>query len=406
VGRYQRETDHGEEQRATTLELFYDLVFVFAITQVSHLLLDNLTWAGVGHATLALLVVWWAWNYTTWVTNELDPDAVVVRLVLIAIMLASLLMAVAIPQAFGEHALLFAGSYVAIQVGRHTFLTFASADRGTIERERAGRILAWFLAAGTLWIAGALAEDTARTALWVAALTLDYVAPLVLFWIPGLPQLSHSTWQVETAHFAERFQLFVIIALGETIVITGATTSALDLDLATVTAFGLAFLGTAALWWLYFSYVAAIAQRRLELARDRTRLARDAYTYLHVAIVGGIVLTAVGDELVIAHPTEELPGRELVVVVAGPALYLLAHVVLRLRMTGSISAKRLVGALACLAVAGIGAFVPALAVSFLLVAVLVAVIAVEHVAAARRSARGEPSPLERLDASAASAQDS
>jgi low temperature requirement protein LtrA len=401
VTRFQRRTDTGEEQRATSLELFYDLVFVFAITQVSHLLLDNLSWEGVGHATLALLVVWWAWNYTTWVTNELDPDAVVVRLVLIAIMLASLLMAVAIPEAFGAHALLFAGSYVAIQVGRHTFLTFGSADRGTIERERAARILTWFVAAGVFWIAGALAEDSARTALWVVALAVDYMAPFVLFWIPGRPPLSHSTWEVETAHFAERFQLFVIIALGETIVITGATTSALDLDLATVAAFGLAFLGTAALWWLYFSYVATIAQRRLELARNRTQLARDAYTYLHAGIVAGIVLTAVGDELVIAHPMEELPRAELVTVAAGPALYLLAHVALRLRMTGTISGKRLAGALACVAVGGIGAVVPALVVATLLVGVLVAVIVAERVAEARRRARGAPSPLERLEASAA-----
>src|SRR5688500_9071385 len=170
MSRFQRPRDDGHEQRTTTLELFFDLVFVFAITQVSHLLLDDLTWSGAGRAVLVLLVVWWAWNYTTWVTNELDPDSIVVRMVLIGLMLASLLMAVAIPEAFGEHALLFAASYVAIQVGRHAFLTFASADRGTIERERAGRILIWFVAAGVLWIAGGVSDGSARTALWLAAL--------------------------------------------------------------------------------------------------------------------------------------------------------------------------------------------------------------------------------------------
>src|SRR5918994_1541688 len=146
----------GVEQHATTLELFYDLVFVFAITQVSHLLLDHLTWAGAGQALIVLLGVWWSWNYTTWVTNELDPESILVRLLMIALMLASLLMAVAIPQAFGEHALLFAGSYVAIQVGRHVFLTFAAAGPRTPERERAGRILTWVVAGGAPWIAGAL----------------------------------------------------------------------------------------------------------------------------------------------------------------------------------------------------------------------------------------------------------
>jgi low temperature requirement protein LtrA len=386
----------GSEQRATTLELFYDLVFVFAITQVSHLLLEHLTWEGAGQSALVLLVVWWSWNYTTWVTNELDPESVVVRLLLIAMMLASLLMAIAIPDAFGDKALLFAASYVAIQVGRHTFLTFVAAEPGTIERQRAGRILTWFVAAGVLWIAGALAEGTTRTALWLAALALDYAAPLVTFWLPGRPRLRPEAWEVGTEHFAERFQLFIIIALGESIVITGATTAELELTTATVAAFGVAFLSTAALWWLYFNLVAAIAQRRLAQAVNRTILARDAYTYLHVVIVAGILLSAVGDELVLAHPTEELPDAELAAVVCGPALYLLAHVALRLRMTGSVSGRRLTGALACLAVGAVGTFAPALVVAGLLFCVLVAVIVGDQVATVRRRRRGEPSPLERV----------
>jgi low temperature requirement protein LtrA len=180
-------------------------------------------------------------------------------------------------------------------------------------------------------------------------------------------------------------------------VITGATTAELELDTATVAAFGLAFLLTAALWWLYFSLVATIAQRRLAQSTNRTVLARDAYTYLHVLIVAGILLAAVGDELVIAHPTEELPDAELIAVVCGPALYLLALVALRLRMTGTIAGRRLTGALACLAVGAIGTFAPALVVDALLFGVLVGVIAGDQLAAARRAARGEPSPLERLE---------
>jgi low temperature requirement protein LtrA len=390
--------DPALEQRATTLELFYDLVFVFAVTQVSHLLLDHLSWEGVGQSALVLLVVWWSWNYTTWVTNELDPRSIVVRLLLIALMLASLLMAIAIPEAFGDKALLFATSYVAIQVGRHFFLTFGAAEPGTIERRRAGRILTWFVAAGVLWIAGALADGPTRTVLWLAALALDYAAPLLTFWVPGQPRLAPEAWEVGSEHFAERFQLFIIIALGETIVITGATTAELELTTATVVAFGLAFLATAALWWLYFNLVATIAQRRLAQAENRTVLARDAYTYLHVVIVAGILLSAVGDELVIAHPTEELPDNELAAVVCGPALYLLAHVALRLRMTGTISGRRLAGALACLAIGAIGTFASALVVAASLLGVLVAVIVGDQLAGARRRGRGEPSPLERLGA--------
>jgi low temperature requirement protein LtrA len=331
------------------------------------------------------------------VTNEVDPESIVVRLLLIGLMLASLVMAIAIPDAFGDRALLFAGAYVAIQVGRHTFLTFVAADRGTLERRRAGCILVWFLAAGALWIAGGIAEGPTRTALWLAALAVDYGAPLVTFWVPGRARVAPEAWQVETSHFAERFQLFIIIALGESIVITGATTSELELDAARAAAFGLAFLGTAALWWLYFNYVARIAQRRLELSPDRTRMARDAYTYLHVVMVAGVIVAAVGDELVIAHPTEELPGREVAAVVAGPALYLLAHALFRLRVAGSVSWKRLAGAAGCVAAGFVGTFAPGLVVAALVVAVLAAVIIAEQVAGARRAARGEPSPLERLE---------
>lgn len=395
-----RRRSDGEGQRATTLELFYDLVFVFAITQVSHLLLEHLTWAGVGESALVLLVVWWSWNYTTWATNELDTESIQVRLLLIVLMLLSLLMAVAIPEAFGERALLFAGSYVAIQVGRHVFLTFYAAEAGTIEQERAARILTWFLAAGVLWIAGALVEGPARVILWLAALGLDYGAPLALYWVPGRRRLEATTWNVGTEHFAERFQLFMIIALGETIVITGATTSDLVLDAATLVAFGMAFLATAAMWWLYFDYVARIAQRRLELAPNRTVLARDGYTYLHVVMAAGIIVSAVGDELVIAHPKEVLPAPEIAVVVAGPGLYLLAHALFRRRMTGSWGSKRLLGAVGCFAMGAVGPFVPALVLAGLVIAVLAAVIFSEHVAAARRTRRGEPTPLESLEASA------
>jgi low temperature requirement protein LtrA len=213
-------------------------------------------------------------------------------------------------------------------------------------------------------------------------------------------RLTGEAWTVGTAHFAERFQLFIIIALGESIVVTGATTSQLRLDAATLAAFALAFLGTAALWWLYFDYVARIAERRLELAGPRrTLVARDAYTYLHVVMVAGVIVSAVGDELVIAHPTDALHGPEVAAVAAGPAIYLLAHTLFRLRLTGTISVRRLAGAIACVVVGLVGTLLPALVLALALVLVLVTVIASEQIAGARRRARGEPAPLERLEAS-------
>src|SRR5918911_454936 len=177
MGHVRRRRTDEVSQRASTLELFYDLVFVFAITQVSHFLLEHLTWVGAGQALIVLLAVWWSWNYTTWTTNELDTETIPVRLLLLALMLVSLLMAVAIPDAFGEHALLFAVSYVAIQVGRHSFLTFAAAQPGTIERARAGRILTWFVAAGGVWGAGGPAGGAARKGRWVGRAARGHGGP-------------------------------------------------------------------------------------------------------------------------------------------------------------------------------------------------------------------------------------
>jgi low temperature requirement protein LtrA len=396
VGYVRRRLTDGTSQRTSTLELFYDLVFVFAITQVSHLLLEHLTWAGVLHSLIALLAVYWSWNYTTWTTNELDTETVPVRLLLLSLMLVSLLMSVAIPQAFGAHALLFAGSYVAIQVGRHSFLTFAAADRGTVERERAGSILTWFVMVGVLWIAGALFDGPERVGLWLAALVLDYCAPLVTFWIPGRRRLPPATWNVGTEHFAERFGLFIILALGESIVITGATTSELDLDAARIIAFVMAFLASAAIWWLYFTSVATVGEHYLEVSDNRTVLARDAYTYLHVVFIAGIILSAVGDELVIAHPTEILPPYEVATVAAGPAVYLFAHTLFGYRLTGVVYKTKLFGTLACVAVGLVGLLVPALVLAGLLIVVMVAVIGSSYLAPSGVETAGEVQPRSGL----------
>jgi low temperature requirement protein LtrA len=273
-----------------------------------------------------------------------------------------------------------------------------------MERRRAAHILMWFAAAGALWLAGAVAGGTARPWLWVAALALDYTAPIVTYRIPFAARIPPSAWQVETAHFAERFQLFVIIALGESIVVTGATTAELDVTPARGAAFAVAFLTTAGLWWLYFSYVAQIAQRRLELAARRVEMARDAYTYLHVMLVAGVIVAAVGDEVAIAHPAARLSAAEIATVAAGPGIYLLGLALFRRRVAGTFAPKRVAGAAGCAAAGALGSVIPALALTSLVLAVVVAVIVSEHVAAARRSARGEPSPLERLELSSAPAQ--
>ena len=371
-----RRRNAEEEQKSTTLELFFDLVFVFAITQLSHSLLGHLTVTGAAKTLFLLLVVWWAWTYTTWMTNFMDPDSITVRVVLMATMLASLLMAIAIPAAFGGRAWIFALAYVVLQVGRNAFVVWAS-PAGSAVRNTFASILVWSIASGVPYIAGGFLSGGTRVAVWLAALAIDFAGPALLYRVPGLRRVVTDDWEIDSGHFSERFQLFIIIALGESIVITGATASNLQIDLARATAIAVAFVGSAALWWLYFSYVAEIATRRLAQSDERGRLARDAYTYLHLPIVAGIIVSAVGDEIIIAQPGRALHAPELIALASGPMLYLAGHLLFRLRMAGSMSTKRLVGVIAIGGCGILGVVLPALAVGTLIAAVLVALIVAE-----------------------------
>ena len=335
----------GSEQPTTSVELLFDLVYVFAVTQLSHLLIDHLTFAGAGRTTFLLLVVWWAWIYTTWMVNWFDPSSTPVRLVLVGATLASLLMAAAIPTAFGANALLFAAAYVALQLGRNVagalLLRPDHRLRMTFER-----IVWWSFASGVLWIAGALAPERLRFAFWAPALAVDLVAPVAGYWTPGLGRSSSDDYPVEGGHFADRFQAFIIIALGESIVVTGATASSRGLTGTVIGALAVAFLVTGALWWLYFGEVAEHSRTRLATADDSGILARDAYTYLHLPIIAGIIMVAVGDDLLIAQPRASLATAGIVMTVGGPALYLLGESMFRLRMIGSVNPKRLTAVVA------------------------------------------------------------
>jgi len=313
----------GGEQRATFFELFFDLVYVFAVTQLSHHLLGNLTWAGAAEAAFMLVAVYWAWNYTTWMANWFDPETVPVRLILIYVMLCSLLMAVAIPAGFGDRGLLFAASYVAIQIGRNAFVV-AMTPRGRFN-QNFRQILAWSVLSGPLWIAGGFFTGGPRWLLWLAALGLDLAAPLARYWIPRAGPTPMSQWEVDGRHFAERFQLFVIIALGENVVLAGVTASDTGISGPVLVALGVAMLSSTALWWLYFGqFAGSVAGLITRSAMDQSgRIGRDVYTYLHLPIVAGIVLAAVGVEVVIAHPGDELHATGALVTLGGPALYLL-----------------------------------------------------------------------------------
>src|SRR5918998_41382 len=293
-----RDRDVGEA-RVTPLELFFDLVYVFAITQLSHLLLDHLTIGNALETLFLLLAVWWAWVYTTWVANWFDPDRVPVRLMLVGVMLASLIMSVAIPEAFGERGLMFALAYVAIQVGRTVFVVIALDSFSTLVRSFQ-RILAWFTIPAVLWVVGGLLEGEARYVLWVLALALEYAGPVTGYYTPGLGRSATGDWTVEGGHLAERCQLFVIIALGESILVTGTTFGEIETSVATVAAFVVAFLGSAALWWIYFARSAEISREIIITSEDPGRMARSAYTYFHLPMIAGIIAIAAADEFIVA----------------------------------------------------------------------------------------------------------
>ena len=301
------------------------------------------------------------------------------RLVLVFVMLASLLMAVAIPEGFGDHALLFAGGYSGLQIGRNAFVV-AVTPRGRFN-QNFRQILAWSVMSAPLWIAGGIVDAEAwRWVLWLAALGIDLAGPLAAYWLPGAGTTPMSQWQIEGAHFGERFQLFVIIVLGESIVLAGATASDTGLSVDVVAALLLAFLSSTALWWLYFGQVAGAVLERIRgaTAEERGQIGRDIYTYLHLPIVAGIVLVAVGDELVIAHPTDDLHDGGALVALGGPALFLAGLMACAARIGQPQSAPRAVGDRRAARRRAAGRRVDGLLVSALVTALLAALVVAEH----------------------------
>jgi low temperature requirement protein LtrA len=376
--------------RVGMVELFFDLVFVFAVTQLSHLLLAHPTPGGVLHAGLLLLAVWWVWIYTSWFTNWLDPERIPVRLCLFAMMGAGLLLSSSIPDAFGARGLVFAGAYVSMQVGRTLFFLWAARDGPVNLTRNFQRILCWLAAAGVFWIAGALAEGDARLAWWAVALALEFASPWLYFWVPGLGRSRIADWNVEGGHLAERCALFVIIALGESLLVTGATFAKLAWDAVSTAGLGVALIGSVAMWWVYFDTGAERASHRIRHADDPGRQARIAYTYLHALIVAGIIVAAVGDELVLAHP-DHASGAAVAAILGGPALYLVGNALFKWvtndRRAPPLSHLVGLALLAALLPVGLGHHVSALALAAAATGVLVLVAAWESVALRRPLAR-------------------
>jgi low temperature requirement protein LtrA len=379
-----------EHARVTNIELFFDLVFVFAVTQLSHALLHDLTGLGVLHTLLLFMAVWWVWIYTSWVTNWLDPEQTAVRLLLLVLMLAGLVLSTSLPEAFAGRGLAFAGAYVFMQVGRSLFTLWAIGRQNHGLFRNFQRITAWLALAGAFWIGGGFAEDGVRLALWAAALLVEYLSPAAGFWTPGLGRSRTSDWNVEGGHMAERCSLFVIIALGESIVVTGATFSGLDWTPGTAAAFAIAFAGTVAMWWIYFDRGAERGSRHIAGAADPGRLARLAYTYLHLPIVAGIIVGAVADDLVLAHATGHADGAATAVILAAPALYLLGNTLFKWTIAGRPPPSHLIGLALLVLLAALGWPLPPLALAAGATFALIVTAAWETISLGRGAAAREP----------------
>lgn len=341
----------GHEAKVTPTELFFDLVFVYVITQLSHTLLHDLTIRGLMQTAILLLAIWWAWIFTAWVTNWVDPDRTPVKLLLFGLMAAGLFMSMAIPEAFGTMGLVFAPAFVILQVGRSLFMVLALKGLRKASQRNFIRITLWLSLSGVFWIAGGLAEPQQRLSIWAAALGIEYAAPVVGFFVPGLGRTATADWDVEGHHIAERVSQFIIISQGESILTTGANFSEVSWNWDSVQALTAAFVGTIAMWWLYFNVAERSADRAGE-ASDQGHVARLIYTYLHLPIVAGIIVSAVSDELALREAARPASPSSIAAIVGSSVLFLVGNMLFRRAIWKTWPMSHVAGlaALACLAV--------------------------------------------------------
>jgi low temperature requirement protein LtrA len=360
-----------DDERVTPLELFFDLVFVLALTQCTTLIARDPTWEGMLKGLLVLGMLWWSWVGYAWLTSVVDPEEGAVRLVIFVAMAAFLVAALCVPGAFGSEALLFACAYAVVRTAHIVLFMLASRDDPALRRSVIGLAGSTAVGAGLLFAAAA-ASGTVQLAIWGLALLLDAGGPLLF---------GQDGWKLVPGHFAERHGLIVIIALGESIVAIGVGAKA-SIDAGVVFAGLLGVAVGAALWWVYFDVTAIVAGRRLAKAaegRERNGIARDSYSYLHFPMVAGIALIAVGLKRTIGHVDEPLNLVSAAALLGGAALYLLAHVAFRLRNMHTLSVRRLVCAIVLLALLPATTALSALLTLAILAALLAVLIVYEAV---------------------------
>jgi low temperature requirement protein LtrA len=359
-----------QDERVTPLELFFDLVFVLAITQCTALMSAHPTWSGLAQGMLVLGVLWWSWIGYSWLTSVVDPEEGAVRFAIFGAMAAFLIVAITVPKAFGDLALPFALAYGAVRAAHIALFVLASRDDSALRHSVAGLAVSTAIGVGLL-LGASFLDGLAQGALWLLALSLDMAGPLFF--------IDSSGWRLMPAHFAERYGLIIIIALGESIVAIGVGAHAhLTLGIAAAAVLGIGI--AAALWWMYFDVVALVSRRRLISAPEgceRNEMARDSYSYLHLPMVAGIVLVALGLKTTLGHVDESLHAVPAFALLGGVAIYLLGLVAFRFRHVHTINRERLALAALMFALLPLATNIPALVIAAIVTALLAAVIAYE-----------------------------
>jgi low temperature requirement protein LtrA len=378
----------GDPQRATFLELFFDLAFVFALAQLSHELIDDLTWIGVLQTLVLLLAIWQIWFSTAATTDRLDPGRPAIQLLVIATLVGTLVVAAALPDAFGEAGLIFAGVYVGIQVGRSLFLVVAL--RGLELQRTTWRILFWFGVSAVPWIWGALVDGSARRALWTLAVAVEFTAGILRFPTPGLGRAPTSELPNVAEHLAERYRQFYIVALGELILATGPPLSGSGFTPYRTAAFAVSIATTVLLWRIYIYRAGELLSAAIAASPQPGRHARSAAN-THMVMVAGIVVTAVGAERLTAHPLGHTQPAWIAVIFGGPALFLAGRAIFEYEVFGRVSRNRPIGLLVLAALAPAMLLAPPLLVALVPTGVL-AGIAVSDAARARGHPAEPPSP--------------
>jgi low temperature requirement protein LtrA len=321
-----RERAESGHLKVTTVELFFDLVYVFTIIQLSHYLLEHQTWTGALEAVTLFAAVWWAWNYTAWAANWIDPDHPAGRMLMLALMACALLMAVAIHYAFSYRAGLFVFAYVAMALIRAGYM--ALVMRGSQMGRNYFQLGVWSVVSGVFWTLGALIEPL-RLPLWIMAVLIDYAGPYAGFWMPGHGKTPMETWTLKGLHLLERNQLIFIIALGESILLLGGTMVGADLNGTIVLTAAIGFALIIALWWLYFVHSGEDGEAAFHIEAEQAKLARAGLAYAHGIMVCGAIVVAVAIEAILAHPTDPLHLPAIIIAVAGPLIYMFGNALFR-----------------------------------------------------------------------------